>query len=94
MFYKNLTLTQGNMYTLTMKIESDVAGTVTINGNKVTLKVGSNDITINYTEGSGASFGMQFGTYDSGIDIEACNLTISNIAWSDYVATVEPTPEA
>ncbi|MDE6676398.1 MAG: Ig-like domain-containing protein, partial [Clostridia bacterium] len=48
LYYHYSTLTPGNPYTLTLKINSTVACVVDINGEKVSLKVGINNVTVNF----------------------------------------------
>lgn len=81
LFFKNSSLTAGTSYTLTMKINSTVAGSITINGTVKALVAGDNEISVNYTEaGDKASVSIQLGVYDQGIDIEAGTLVIDNVA--------------
>lgn len=67
LFYKNASNVAGKNYKLVLKINSSVAGDITVNGKVFTLVVGNNDIVIDsYTETEkGASLSIQFGKKDT-----------------------------
>ena len=81
LFFKNSSLTQGQQYQLTMKINSDTAGSITVNGQKVTLVQGDNDVSVTVTEEAKPSVSIQLGVNGEGISMPTCTLGISDVAW-------------
>lgn len=82
-------------YTIKVKINASVAGSVTINGNVVELKVGDNDIEVTADLVAGkASFSMQFAV-EEGAAITAGRFVVSDLTFEKYVdsGTVNPDPE-
>lgn len=82
-------------YTIKVKINASVAGSVTINGNVVELKVGDNDIEVTAVLAAGkASFSMQFAV-ENGAAITAGRFVVSDLTFEKYVdsGTVNPDPE-
>ncbi len=61
LFYKNSKNVVGTSYKLSFKLNSSVAGKITINHNVVDLTSGENTISIIYTESADASLSIQFG---------------------------------
>lgn len=94
LFYKNLTLTEGQKYSLTMNVNSPADGTITVNGTVIKLVKGDNEIAVEYTEGSGASVSVQFGSSAGGIDINSGTFVFSDFAWEEVetVVIVDPDP--
>lgn len=86
LFFKNPALTEGQQYQLTMTINSDVAGNITINGQKITLVPGDNDVSVTVTEEAQPSVSIQLGVNGEGINMPVCTLSISNVAWSAPVS--------
>ncbi|MBE7088372.1 MAG: hypothetical protein E7370_02450 [Clostridiales bacterium] len=83
-FFKNSALVNGTQYTLSFKINSTVAGNITVNGTVVALEVGDNTVSVTYTEGaSAASISVQIGTYEEGSAI----ITAGSFIISDIVVT-------
>ncbi len=80
-FYKNTSLTNGNKYTLTMDINSTVAGDITINGTVKSLVEGDNHISIEITEGA-TSISIQMGV-NGGVALTSGSFVITNIAWAE-----------
>ncbi len=80
MFYKDSSLEAGK-YTLTAKITSTVAGTITINGVNKELVAGENNIELTYTHASkgGTSFSLQCSLLGSAV-LDIANLTYTPIA--------------
>lgn len=66
LFYKNAANVTGKNYKLTLKINSSVAGDITVNGQVFTLVVGDNNIVVESYEEKGdkASLSIQFGKKD------------------------------
>lgn len=97
-FYKDPTLTEGKTYKLTLTINVTYATQVTINGEKISLVPGNNDIFVAYNECTGTgvnghwvSFAMQVV-----VNVEQPNentITMSNLKWEEYtlVALNAPT---
>lgn len=81
LFFKNSSLTQGQQYQPTMKINSDTAGSITVNGQKVTLVQGDNDVSVTVTEEAKPSVSIQLGVNGEGISMPTCTLGISDVAW-------------
>ena len=76
--WRNATITEG-WHTLKAKISSDTEMNVSINGTTVTLVEGDNDIEVAYEQvKNGDSINI---AYDALIN--ACELVISEVAWSD-----------
>lgn len=61
LFYKASSHTTGKYYRYTMKINSTVAGDITVNGTVCTLAVGDNTVTVESAETANASISIQFG---------------------------------
>lgn len=90
LFYKNSALAEGERYSVTMTINSTVAGHITVNGKAVELKVGDNQISIdNATQGAKATISIQMGVNGSAIDIEAATIKVSNVVFGAPVADAE-----
>ena len=92
LFYKNSDLLEGNEYTLSLTIQSDVAGKVRVNGQEVDLVVGENQVSVKYTEGgaANASFAFINGVYaDGNPSTVDGNFVLSNIKWSEGSAEPE-----
>lgn len=81
LFYKASNHVVGNAYTLKFKINSSVAGSITVNGKVCPLTVGDNDIEVTYTETAMASISIQFGVESAKSVIEAGTFIISDIAF-------------
>lgn len=64
-----------------MKINSDTAGSITVNGQKVTLVQGDNDVSVTVTEEAKPSVSIQLGVNGEGISMPTCTLGISDVAW-------------
>ena len=77
-FYKNGSLNTGASYRLTAKINSQVAGTVKINGTYVDLVAGDNNIAVKYVEGDNttSSFALVVPT-----SMGSNTFVISQYAW-------------
>lgn len=88
LFYKNSALTTGNKYQLTLKINSSVAGKITVNGTVVDLVAGDNEIKVNYTESANnASISIQFGKDGTNTStILNGTFVLSDVVISDLVA--------
>lgn len=87
LFYKNSALAEGERYSVTMTINSTVAGHITVNGKAVELKVGDNQISIdNATQGAKATISIQMGVNGSAIDIEGATIKVSNVVFGAPVA--------
>ena len=70
----------GKQYTLTLKINSSVAGKITVNGKVVELKVGDNDVSVTFTQQGGkATVSIQFGVEAEKSMIKGGTFTLSNI---------------
>ena len=93
LFYKNSALQAGKTYTLTMKMNSTVAGQITINGQVVTLTEGENNIELIVKDGN-VSISMQMGTMDStgatASTIATGEFTIENIEFTEGTGSAEP----
>ena len=99
--YRTLDVEYGKYYTLDCVIDVDVDCVITVNGNRVELKAGSNDVSVkflcddngeiyptgNYTNLSSAVF-IQMGSAVDDTMVEAATITISQLHWTEY------TPEA
>lgn len=85
MFYKDSNLAAGK-YKMTAKINSTVAGDITLNNSQITLVAGENDIdiTYNHTTAGGTSFSLQCSFLGTAV------LDISNIT---YTAIKDELPE-
>ena len=59
-FYKNGSLNEGASYRLTAKINSQVAGTIKLNGTSVDLVAGDNNVAVKYVEGGATASSFQF----------------------------------
>ena len=94
LFYKNSMLTEGQKYTMTLNVNSPADGTITVNGTVIKLVKGDNEIAVEYTEGSGASVSVQFGSSAGGIDINSGTFVFSDFAWEEVetVVVVDPDP--
>lgn len=77
-FYKDTALTENVAYTLKCTINSTVAESITLNGTTIELKVGANDVSVEYTQGSGASFSLQGGV-NGGTAFGAGTFTITDV---------------
>lgn len=85
--WRNATITEG-WHTLKAKISSDTEMNVSINGTTVTLVEGDNDIEVAYEQvKNGDSINI---AYDALIN--ACELVISEVAWSDFTPVDLATP--
>lgn len=61
-FYKSAALNEGSEYTLTMDLNITAGGWITINGEKVKLTEGDNQVEVTYTEtAQGVSLNIQMG---------------------------------
>ena len=58
----------GDNYKIRWEVESDVAGKITISGNQIDLKVGSNLIALDLTQGTGATISLQMGIVDTPLE--------------------------
>ena len=60
----------------------------------IKLVKGDNEIAVEYTEGSGASVSVQFGSSAGGIDINSGTFVFSDFAWEEVetVVIVDPDP--
>ena len=84
LFYKDATHAEGKSYKLTMKINSSVAGDITVNGQKVTLVEGENNVEVTYTEAAGkASISIQFGVEPDNTMITAGTFVLSDIVTAE-----------
>ena len=86
-FYKNADNVAGKTYKLTLKINSSVAGNITVNGKIITLVQGDNLIEVEYVEGATAdqtcSLDIQMGDGGANTMVSAATLVISDVAWAD-----------
>ena len=84
LFYVNPDLTNGKDYKLTLKIHSDEAVDVTINGTAYSLVKGDNNLTVYYkeVEGHASSFSMQVKV--SKDTVANNSLVLSELAWAEY----------
>ena len=86
-FYEDTAHETGKTYKLNCTIISEVAGDVLINGQKVTLAVGENNVEITFTkgvdydDGADASFALQCGTSE-GTVISANTISISGLTFT------------
>ena len=64
LFYSLPYVQAGEAYKLRWEVNSDVAGTITISGNRVDLKQGDNLIGLDITQGAGATVSLQMGYHD------------------------------
>lgn len=86
LFYKKSGLTAGNKYQLTLKINSTVAGDITVNGKVITLVVGDNEVKVNYTEAAGkASISIQFGNQATNTMLQNGEFAISDLVVYDLI---------
>lgn len=86
LFYKKSGLTAGNKYQLTLKINSTVAGDITVNGKVITLVVGDNEVKVNYTEAAGnASISIQFGNQATETMLQNGEFAISDVVVYDLI---------
>lgn len=96
-FYENSALTAGSQYTLTLKINSSVAGNITVNGTVIALAVGNNDVSVVYAEsgaGDGPSLSIQIGTYAEGSSIITAGVfVLTDINWAIVEGGTTPTPD-
>lgn len=76
----------GTVYTLSCNIRASAAGKITLNGKVFDLVEGDNALSVEYTEGDGASFSLQIGTADDGATITAGDFTIENITFTEKAA--------
>lgn len=83
-YYKNAKLAVGQDYKLTLKLSSEEAVSVRINGTDYALEKGENDIAVFYKEevGIGYSFSMQV-KVNAG-DVSKNTLTLSEMKWEEY----------
>ena len=63
-FYSLPYAQQGDNYKVRWEVESDVAGTITVNATRVNLQPGSNLIGLDITQGSGSTISVQLGYTD------------------------------
>ncbi len=83
LFYKNSSLTASTAYKLSLKITSDVAAKITVNGKAIDIVAGENNVEVKYLEASNkASLSIQFGTEADGA-VLAMNTTIEVLGWTD-----------
>ncbi len=82
-------LSEGAMYTLTFKLNSSVAGTITVVSDTESIVVGSNEISVNGTVNSSstdhATFHIWMGV-DGGSLISAAKVEITDINFTTYEA--------
>ncbi|MCD8194949.1 MAG: hypothetical protein LUD22_01445 [Coprobacillus sp.] len=82
-------LSESSMYTLTFKLESSVAGTITVNNDAITISQGSNDISVNDTVNSSstdhATFHIWMGSNGTSL-ISAGKVEITDISFAPYEA--------
>lgn len=85
LFYKNASNVAGKNYKLVLKINSSVAGDITVNGKVFTLVVGNNDIVIDsYTETANkASISIQFGNETADTMVQSGEFELSNVVYVD-----------
>lgn len=96
--YRNAELVQnGKYYTLDCVIEVDVACVITVNGNRVELDAGKNDVSVNflcdddghiyaqgdYTNLSSAVFILMGSAADDTM-VEKATITISELQWTEF----------
>ena len=77
-FYKNSSLNTGASYRLSVKINSQKAGTVKLNGAPVELSVGDNLVEVKYVEGGATASSFQFVVPTS---MGSNTFVISEYAW-------------
>lgn len=79
--FKHYSTSQTNQaYRLTLKIQSSVSGSITVCGNVVTLKSGSNDVSVPFVqEGGKATIRIQFGVEKPASMIAGGEFTLSDI---------------
>lgn len=84
-FYKNATLSQGKIYTLTMNIHSEDAVNIKVNQQAFSLVAGDNEISVEYTEGGAASASLAI-QFDKSEDLR--NLVkLTNVTWTSKDGT-------
>ncbi|MBO8427550.1 MAG: hypothetical protein IAC58_03245 [Firmicutes bacterium] len=77
-FYKNSKNTVGQVYELTFKLNTQVAGTIKINNIEKEVVAGENDISVIYEEGTlKSSFHLETGLLGS------AKISISNVSWKE-----------
>ena len=82
---ENDSLVDGQKYSLTFKLKSNVAGSIVVNGANVSIVTGENNIAVTYTEQNIAvgdhiaSFALQFPFQTFG----SARVSISNVEWKD-----------
>lgn len=86
LFYVDSTISASKYYKLTLDIDSDAAGRVTINGFVLELKTGKHSYDVYFKNGTGIS--MQFGVENVGIDIAEAKISISNIHFEEDTSRV------
>ena len=90
-FYKNASLTAGKTYILRMKINTEDAVKVVVNGQTFNLVAGDNNIEVTYTEGAIindqplASIDMQI---DKSSDMRN-KIVVSNYAWEETLGQLK-----
>lgn len=100
-------LTGGNVYKLTMKVDSDVAGWMTVNGTDVHLEAkDDNEVEAYFIYGGGAAISMQMAIHDKITDninplepadecrIEKGEMCFHDFEFTPYVATSLVAPTA
>ena len=90
LFYNNTELTQGKTYRLFMKINSDAAYTINVNGVPVVLTEGDNDVNVKFTlAGDISAVDIQFPSP------EAHTIKISDVYWKEVTGgqSEQPQPE-
>lgn len=80
-FYKNVYLSAGKTYTLTLNINSEDSINVKVNGKTSTLNAGDNSIEVQYTEGGSASGSLSI-QFDKSADFRN-TVKLSNITWTE-----------
>ena len=63
-FYKLPYAQVGDNYKLRWEVNSDAAGTITINNNRVELKQGDNLVGLDFAQGTGSTVSIQLGYHD------------------------------
>ena len=81
LFNVDSTIDPSKYYKLTVDIDSNEAGRVTINGNVVNLQEGKHTYEVYFVNGNG--FSMQFGVENVGLDIFEATVAISNIHYEE-----------
>lgn len=89
LFYKAPDLTAGNSYRLQFTVNSEVAGTITVNGAIYPLQPGDNQIAVNYVEIAGnASVIVQMGVVQTNSRVAENRLVFSPFTFTEATAGV------